>query len=90
MMFSFISPFIIPHRLMQNLEKKLAESIIVMIIMFCWTAALYYHTLNGIRHLFWDMGKGFSIKAMHKTAYLVILLTVMLTIFSWYLVITSN
>ena len=27
-----------------------------MIVLVAWTLALFYHFLNGIRHLFWDAG----------------------------------
>jgi succinate dehydrogenase / fumarate reductase cytochrome b subunit len=44
---------------------------------FCLTAiavtfSLYYHFCNGIRHLFWDIGKGFEIKDAKRNGYLVI------------------
>jgi len=28
------------------------------LVLFGFTATLYYHFCNGIRHLLWDMGKG--------------------------------
>ena len=31
----------------------------ILIVGFCY--CLIYHLLNGIRHLFWDAGKGFEI-----------------------------
>lgn len=37
------------------------------------TAALGFHAANGVRHLFWDMGKGFQPKTADLTAWLVIL-----------------
>ena len=44
------------------------------------TFSLYYHFCNGIRHLFWDIGKGFELKTAKKTGYLVIFLALLLTI----------
>ena len=41
---------------------------------------LYYHFCNGIRHLFWDIGKGFKLKTAKNTGYLVIFLALFLTI----------
>ncbi|XP_077581381.1 succinate dehydrogenase cytochrome b560 subunit, mitochondrial [Stigmatopora nigra] len=35
-----------------------------------------YHTLNGIRHLFWDVGKGFKIPEVYRSGYTVIGLSV--------------
>ena len=57
------------------------------IFLFLWSLALYYHLLNGIRHLFWDMGKGFEIKTVNFTGVLVLILTIILTVSTWLLVI---
>jgi len=32
---------------------------------------LVYHYMNGIRHLSWDMGKGFEMKTQYKTGWTV-------------------
>lgn len=34
--------------------------------------ALAYHTFNGIRHLCWDMGYGYSIPRLYLTGYVVL------------------
>lgn len=36
-----------------------------------------YHTFNGIRHLWWDIGKGFRIPEVYRTGYTVIGLSVL-------------
>jgi len=46
------------------------------------TFSLYYHFCNGIRHLFWDIGKGFEIKTANRNAVIVILSALALTIAS--------
>ncbi len=43
------------------------------------TFCLYYHFLNGIRHLFWDIGKGFEINRARQNGYLVLLASLILT-----------
>ena len=48
-----------------------------------WTAALFYHLLNGIRHLFWDAGLGFEIATVYRSGYAVLILTVVLTLVTW-------
>lgn len=50
-----------------------------------WTFALFYHLLNGIRHLFWDIGKGFSLEKTYFSGKLVIILSVLLTLICWIL-----
>jgi succinate dehydrogenase / fumarate reductase cytochrome b subunit len=53
------------------------------VFLFGWTAAFYYHLSNGIRHLFWDIGMGFTLPQMHRSGWAVILLTVILTALTW-------
>ena len=48
-----------------------------------WTAAFYYHLCNGIRHLFWDIGKGFTLPVMTRSGWAVIFATLFLTAFTW-------
>lgn len=46
------------------------------------TFSLYYHLANGIRHLFWDLGKGFELKDAKRNGYLVFFLATALTVAS--------
>ncbi|XP_067109355.1 succinate dehydrogenase cytochrome b560 subunit, mitochondrial [Osmerus mordax] len=39
-----------------------------------------FHTYNGIRHLFWDVGKGFKIPEVYRSGYLVIALSLITSI----------
>jgi succinate dehydrogenase / fumarate reductase cytochrome b subunit len=55
-------------------------------LLVCWSFALFYHLLNGIRHLFWDMGKGFELKTVTITGICVIIGAVSLTIISFILI----
>merc|ERR1719427_1319745 len=41
---------------------------------------LIYHALNGVRHLVWDYGKGFVLKEVYKSGYVVIALSFILAI----------
>ncbi|OFW81391.1 MAG: succinate dehydrogenase, cytochrome b556 subunit [Alphaproteobacteria bacterium RIFCSPLOWO2_01_FULL_40_26] len=51
------------------------------------TFSLYYHFANGIRHLFWDIGKGFDVKTARKTGYLTLFIALLLTIITFAIVI---
>jgi len=53
------------------------------LLLFGWTAALFYHFLNGIRHLAWDLGYGFEIPTMYKTGWAVVAGTGVLTLLAW-------
>ena len=48
-----------------------------------WTWALFYHLCNGIRHLYWDSGRGLELQQVHKTGWLVIVASIGFTLFSW-------
>lgn len=37
--------------------------------------SLIYHTLNGVRHLIWDVGYGFQLKHLYISGYVVVALT---------------
>src|SRR5579864_7450191 len=37
-------------------------SLIGRILLFLWSVALYYHLCNGIRHLWWDTGRGLELR----------------------------
>ena len=34
-----------------------------------WTFAFFYHLLNGVRHLFWDAGRGFERRQRHASGW---------------------
>lgn len=42
--------------------------------------SLIYHTLNGVRHLVWDVGYGFQLKHLYMSGYVVVALTAIGTI----------
>ncbi len=51
--------------------------------LFGWTASLWYHFCNGIRHLAWDAGRGFELPTMHATGRMVLVATAVLTVLTW-------
>lgn len=53
---------------------------------FVWSAAVYYHLCNGIRHLVWDAGHGFDIPTAEKSAKMVIIGSLVLTVLTWIIV----
>lgn len=55
------------------------------VLLFGWSLALFYHLLNGIRHLFWDAGHGFDLATMEKSGKAVVAGTVVLTALAWIL-----
>lgn len=53
------------------------------VLLFGWNLALFYHLLNGVRHMVWDTGRGFSLPAMRFSGWLVVTLAVVLTVAVW-------
>lgn len=53
------------------------------VLLACWTWALMYHLCNGIRHLFWDIGRGFELKTAERSAWLVVIVSLILTAAVW-------
>lgn len=54
----------------------------VQLILLGWSFALFYHLCNGIRHLFWDTGKGFELEDLHKSGWAVLVIAALLTLFT--------
>jgi succinate dehydrogenase / fumarate reductase cytochrome b subunit len=52
-------------------------------ILFGFTLALVYHSLNGVRHLFWDLGYGFAVPTANRSGLIVYGLTIVLTVVIW-------
>ncbi len=50
-----------------------------------WSYSLFFHFCTGIRHLFWDFGKGFSIKALHISGWSAVVISIILTTVSWFI-----
>lgn len=42
-----------------------------VLVIFGYAWALLFHTLNGLRHLYWDMGRGLDIANARRSAWLV-------------------
>jgi succinate dehydrogenase / fumarate reductase, cytochrome b subunit len=62
-------------------------SIIGKLMLFGWTLAFYYHLGNGMRHLNWDIGKGFSLPDVLSSGRLVIVFALSMTIFTWVMIV---
>jgi succinate dehydrogenase / fumarate reductase cytochrome b subunit len=63
--------------------QALLGSWIGKLVLFGFTAALFYHLSNGIRHLFWDLGHGYEKAQADSSGRLVVVATVALTLLAW-------
>ena len=50
------------------------------LLLLGWTFSIFYHLSNGVRHLFWDAGKGFEVETAYKSGYAVLASAVILTV----------
>lgn len=53
------------------------------LVLIGFTFSLLYHLGNGIRHLFWDIGKGLELNQAKKSGLVVIAASILLTILTW-------
>ena len=53
------------------------------IVLLGWCFSFFFHLSNGVRHLFWDAGRGFEISQAKASSWMVIVATVVLTAGYW-------
>lgn len=58
-------------------------SIVGRIVLGGWLFSLFFHLFNGIRHLFWDVGYGFELKDADRSAWIVVVASLVATAASW-------
>jgi succinate dehydrogenase / fumarate reductase cytochrome b subunit len=61
----------------------LMRSWIGLALLFGWTFSMFFHLCNGLRHLFWDAGRGFDLRTIYASGWTVITTSVILTIVLW-------
>lgn len=67
-----------------------ANSLLGRIVLAGLVFSLIYHLLNGIRHLFWDLGYGFSLKGLYAGGWTVVALAAVFTALIWYCGFTAG
>lgn len=53
------------------------------LVLFGYSAALFYHMCNGIRHLNWDRGQGLEIEQVYRSGKITIAVALILTAALW-------
>ncbi len=71
-----------PYSYVQMAE--IFRSIPGKIALILWSLAFYYHLLNGIRHLAWDAGYGFSVPTAERTGQIALAGSVLLAVITAY------
>ncbi|MBL1421383.1 MAG: succinate dehydrogenase, cytochrome b556 subunit [Alphaproteobacteria bacterium] len=54
-----------------------------MIVLVGFTWVLFHHMFGGIKHFFWDFGKGFELETVEHVAKLAVVVPVCATIIVW-------
>lgn len=66
-----------------------ASSFLGLVFLFGVTAAAWFHTFNGIRHLGWDSGHGFDLPTTYRTGRWVLIATAAATLLTWIIAIAA-
>lgn len=66
--------------------QECAQSLIGKIALIGWSWALFYHLCTGVRHLFWDMGKGITNESVALTGWIALASSFILTAAAWFLI----
>lgn len=53
------------------------------ILLFGATFAFFLHLCGGIRHLAWDAGYGFELRAIYTSGWIVVAMSIVLTVATW-------
>jgi|SRR5882757_6371069 len=62
---------------------RLFASPIGIVFLIGWSFAFYFHLLNGVRHLFWDAGRGFERAQRHASGWFAVAGSIILTLSTW-------
>ena len=68
------------------MAAKLFASPVGLLFLIGWSFSFLYHLLNGVRHLFWDVGRGFERTQRHASGWFVVLGSIALTACIWGLI----
>ena len=68
-----------PYRAIQDCINSVPGKV----AMLAWTFAFFFHLMNGIRHLFWDIGLGFELINAYRSGYTVLFSSIVLTAAVW-------
>lgn len=63
--------------------QALLASWIGRIVLLAFTFSLFFHLCNGIRHLFWDAGHGFELRAAYASGTAVVIVSIAMTLAAW-------
>ncbi len=66
-----------------DLLQSLIDTTFGTIVLIAWSYALFFHLCHGIRHLCWDLAKGFEHDQLHRLALIELALSALITALVW-------
>ncbi len=72
-----------------SVVNYLFSSIIGNLALFGWTFCFFYHLCNGVRHMYWDVGKGFDRLRAQQSGMLILAISLILTVGLWIVVLAG-
>ena len=66
-----------------SMVSEFLQSTFGCLLLIGWSFAFFFHLANGVRHLFWDAGRGFEKSQANASAWFVIILSLAMTVALW-------
>ena len=63
--------------------QRFLSSWLGLLLMLGWTFSFFFHLCNGPRHLAWDAGYGFELRAIYASGWTVVMVSTVLTMGAW-------
>jgi succinate dehydrogenase / fumarate reductase cytochrome b subunit len=57
-----------------------------LVLLVTWSWSFFYHLLNGVRHLFWDLGRGLDLKQVYPSGWIAVVGSLALVMACWFFV----
>jgi succinate dehydrogenase / fumarate reductase cytochrome b subunit len=70
--------------------RALFASPVILLAQIGISFSFFYHLLNGVRHLVWDVGYGFEKSTARKSGWIAFLGSIVVTGFFWFLVLKTR
>jgi len=68
-----------PYSLIQRFIRSWLGQALLVSASFCF----FLHLCGGIRHLFWDTGRGFELRTIYASGWAVVVASTVLTLAAW-------
>src|SRR5579864_9647489 len=68
-----------PYSMVQNFMRAVFGQVLLVVGIFCF----FLHLCGGIRHLLWDAGRGFELRAIYASGWMVVAASTVLTVAAW-------